>query len=163
MRVFSLALIGLFTAVSGFATFDATIPVVDMQDFYNPEKQEAFVEQVGEALREVGFFAVINPEIDMNVLDEAYSEAKSFFSLSREEKRKCLNLNIGGQRGYVESESAKGQALKDFKEFYHIGRELSDEELKELGYPKNIWPEERQLKEKSLKLFQSLEKASKGL
>ena len=163
MRGFFLTLIGLFMVVSNFASFDSTIPVVDMQDFYNPAKQEAFVNQVGEALRDVGFFAVVNPNIDMDILDKSYLEAKKFFSLSQEEKRKCLDPNIGGQRGYVESESAKGQPLKDFKEFYHIGRELGDDELKELGYAKNIWPEDGQLKEKSLKLFQSLEDASKGL
>lgn len=62
-----------------------------------------------------------------------------------------------GQRGYVLSESAKGEENKDFKEFLHIGRELSEAKLEEVqGYP-NLWPESMDLKEPMLALFEALE------
>ena len=50
----------------------------------------------------------------------------------------------GGQRGYVSfstSEKAKGEAVSDVKEYYMMGRELCDEDIKRLGLPKNVWPD----------------------
>ena len=48
------------------------------------------------------------------------------------------------QRGYTGKgkEHAKGRNTGDLKEFYHVGQELSASELKQEGYPSNIWPEE---------------------
>jgi hypothetical protein len=49
-------------------SFESTIPVVDLNDFYNPATKQAFVDQVAKALHEVGFFAVINPNIELATL-----------------------------------------------------------------------------------------------
>jgi len=138
--------------------FNATIPLVDMNDYHNPETRERFIKGVSDALREVGFFAVINTGVDEEALDSAYSTAENFYRLPYAIKSRYYNPAINGQRGYVPGESAKGQAESDFKEFYHVGREQTDDTSKHLGYAHNIWPEEINLKDPLVTLYQALEK-----
>ena len=152
-----LLILSLMVIQLGFA-FDSTIPVVDMQDYYNPETRDSFVQTVGNALKELGFFAVVNPGVDIEALDNAYNAAKAFFNQSLDAKFQCHDPEINGQRGYVPGESAKGQTFKDFKEFYHVGRELSGEELANINDEKNIWPETMNLKDPTNTLFKALEK-----
>jgi len=110
------------------AGFESTIPVVDMDDFYCSATKQAFVDQVAKACHEVGFFAVVHPNIEERVLLEAYDASKEFFSRALEEKEKIFDPSLNGQRGYVPSEIAQGHKQKDFKEFLHVGR------------TKNLWP-----------------------
>jgi isopenicillin N synthase-like dioxygenase len=149
-----LALFGILITAPGHTetTFDSTIPVVDINDFYQPETHDQFVAQIASALKEVGFFAVINSGVDGQTLDKAYEAAQQFFQLDMETKLLSHNPNANGQRGYIPGESAKGSAFGDFKEFYHVGREgvaLCD-------YP-NIWPDHYPLKEPLNTLFDALE------
>ncbi len=68
---------------------------------------------------------------------------------------------IAGQRGYIGKgkEHAKGRNTGDLKEFYHIGQELSDSDLKKEGYPGNVWPKEvEELKSVGVDVYQALEK-----
>lgn len=90
------------------------------------------------ALVDVGFFALTGAGVDCDTLSEAYDSAERFFSLSIDEKR--ISPDTDGQRGYILSESALGEAKKDHKEFYHIGREFSEKELKKMRFGKNCWP-----------------------
>lgn len=53
------------------SSFDTTIPVVDMEEYLNPATKEKFLSELDSALREVGFFAVINTGVDAKLLDEA--------------------------------------------------------------------------------------------
>jgi isopenicillin N synthase-like dioxygenase len=131
---------------------NSAIPVVDLNDFYNPEKHDQFVADVANALKEVGFFAVVNSNVDPQILESAYARAKEFFSLDDETKMSLYNPALNGERGYMPGESAKGQTVGDFKEFLHIGREGSNSE----GSP-NIWPEEFDLKEPLCALYEALE------
>lgn len=108
---------------------DPTIPVINMEDFFNPEKHKTFVDELAHAFRTVGFVAVRNPGVDIAKLDAAYKAATDFFNLDLEAKKKVYNPELSGQRGYVLSEIAKGCTEKDAKEFYHIGRQ------------NNLWPE----------------------
>lgn len=150
-------MIGAITTLSPLqaeenSPFDATIPVVDLNDFYKAETRDLFIAQVCQALHEVGFFAVINTRIDPQVLDEAYAAAHDFFNLDFETKLRAYFPQVNGQRGYIPGESAKGSSFGDFKEFYHVGRETS--EL--CDYP-NIWPQEFALKEPMNALYTALE------
>src|SRR5574339_304542 len=66
-----------------------------------------------------------------------------------------------GQRGYTGKgkEHAKGRNTGDLKEFYHIGQELSPEELLKENYPANIWPDEiPELKQTGVDAYRMLEK-----
>ena len=131
--------------------FHATIPVVDLNDFksYDQKTRQKFIDELGKALQEVGFVAVLNPGVNQKVLDEGYKSIEKFFNLSKKEKMALNAPHLGGQRGYSPGESAKGESTGDFKEFFHVGSELSD-----LG---NIWPESMDLKNPLSELFKELQ------
>ncbi len=69
---------------------DIRIPVVDMHDFYNPEKQEEFINTLYKALTEIGFFAVRNTGVDREVIKRAYDQAETFFQRDAEYKAKSF-------------------------------------------------------------------------
>lgn len=137
---------------------DIRIPVVDMQDFYNPEKQEQFINTLYGTLTEIGFFAVKNTGVDREVMRKAYAQAETFFKKDAEFKAKSFAPEHRAQRGFVPGETAKGNRAKDIKEFYHIGRELPEDELKQLGLYPNVWPQQEGFKDAMMTLYRELEK-----
>lgn len=155
-KIFCLSMY-LLMAVRVIA-FDPTIPVLDLRDYQQEQSRPAFLENLKAAMRDVGFFALIGTGVDRQVLDDAYQSAKEFFYLNLEAKLACQRLEMNGQRGYVLSESAKGEKLKDYKEFYHIGREMSDDMREIYGYYPNIWPKDLPFfKTSQVKLYSALE------
>ncbi len=130
-------------------SLDIRIPVVDMRDFYDGNKRDQFLDTLYEALTQVGFFAVRHTGVNRDVIREAYAQSEVFFKQSQIYKEKCFVEGSKGQRGFVASEIAKGNQHKDRKEFYHIGREL--------GTPKNVWPDQPGYKEAMVRLYEELE------
>lgn len=130
LRLFIASLLCLFCVTSKAISseYHSSIPVVDMNEFFNPETKQKFVDEVAQALHEVGFFAVINANTNPEALDGGYRACFDFFNSPIELKDEIYKPELNGQRGYVHSEIAQGQDRKDFKEFLHIG--LKD----------NIWP-----------------------
>ncbi|MCH9611138.1 MAG: Validamycin A dioxygenase [Chlamydiales bacterium] len=124
--LFSLSLL-----LSSLFAFDATIPVLHLPDYYDESKRAQFLEQLEEACCEVGFFAITGTGVDPDMLELAYSDTATFFKLQFEEKLDYQAKD--GQRGYVVTETAKGEANPDFKEYYHIGRDVG-------GFYENVWP-----------------------
>lgn len=122
-----------------------TIPVVDLAEFHNPATKEKFVKEVAKALHEVGFFGVINPDIDVATLNNAYSSSVEFFSSPLELKDTLCAPHLNGQRGYVRTEIAQGNNVLDFKEFCHIGKK------------NNLWPFWMDFKTPMEKLVASLD------
>jgi isopenicillin N synthase-like dioxygenase len=145
------------SALQNNIVLDSSIPVLDMRDYQNLERRPIFMEKLSNALKEVGFFAILHPGVDPKILDLAYDRAKEFFQLDQVTKRKIFHPELNGQRGYIPGESAKGASIGDFKEFLHIGRELPEIDLARLGMLRNIWPEEVSLKEPLTSLYTSLE------
>jgi isopenicillin N synthase-like dioxygenase len=139
------------------AGFDATIPVLDMDEYFNPETKQAFVKKLYDALKNVGFFAVVNSGVDVQILDRGYQACFDFFALPQATKMALFDPAASGQRGYVPGESPKGQSRRDFKEFYHVGRELDEQQQTRLNFWKNIWPQEFNLKDPLFALFKALE------
>lgn len=127
---------------------DIRIPVVDMRDFYSPDKREQFIQTLYEALTKVGFFAVRHTGVDRHVIREAYDQTETFFKQCSCYKEQCFIQESKGQRGFVPGEVAKGARLKDYKEFYHIGREN--------GFPRNVWPDQPGFKEAMNTLYNEL-------
>jgi isopenicillin N synthase-like dioxygenase len=134
-----------------------------MHDFFNPHTRDAFVSQLAGALHEMGFVAVVNPGIDSDVLDRGYAAAEAYFRLDLDTKMQICDPSNNGQRGYVPGEQAKGHAMGDFKEFLHIGKELTPEQQSRLGYFRNIWPADFDLKTPMMALLQELEKHAEPL
>lgn len=125
---------------------EQTIPVIDLGDFISgeAERRECFVQRAGEALENLGFFAVENHGVDAQLVKDAYGAARKFFELDESARRAHEDPVLKGQRGYTSfgREHAKDSAAPDLKEFWHVGRELDpDHDLYDV-YPKNIWPSE---------------------
>lgn len=76
---------------------------------------------VREALRE-GFFLVRNP-IPAGLLDDAYDLLTALFSLSMEDKARCVVPGSNGQSGYTPPgvETAEKSRVPDWKELFHWG------------------------------------------
>lgn len=126
-----------------FASIDPTIPVIDLHDYYSTDKHQLFIDGLRDAMQTVGFVAVVNSKVDPQILNMAYDAAQNFYSQPIAEKMLCNNPSVNGQRGYIQSETAKGQKLKDYKEFYHITREYPEATCKQYNYLPNIWPSDQ--------------------
>ncbi|OGN64813.1 MAG: hypothetical protein A3E80_04960 [Chlamydiae bacterium RIFCSPHIGHO2_12_FULL_49_9] len=165
MNIFFLFKLPLLLASTPIAEdpLDIRIPVVDLQDYTDPAKHDAFIDTLFDAMKTVGFFAVRNTGVDQTVIEEAYAEAKTFFKQDAAFKKESFVKELNGQRGYVPSERAKGQKAKDIKEFYHIGRELPDPERERLGILPNVWPSQPRFKSSMTTLYRELERHSATL
>lgn len=121
--------------------FTQTIPVLDLHQFHRGEaSRQTFVTQVGHALEEVGFFAIVNHGVDTDLIQQAYQVAQDFFALPDEVKRRYEVPNLHGQRGFTAfgREHAKNHPVPDLKEFWHVGRELPVDHPQRSRYPANV-------------------------
>jgi len=146
----------MLVSMGASAKFDATIPVLDMNDYYSESRHQKFINGLSQAMQTVGFVAVINSRVDKKILDEAYEESKKFYSEPVESKMLYHDPKLNGQRGYVQGETAKGKNNKDYKEFYHIARDYPEDVIKEFNYPLNIWPNNYKFKVAMQKLISEL-------
>jgi len=115
-----------------------TIPVLSLQQFLRGTlaQQNAFVQQLGEALGTIGFFALINHGIKPTLIQDAYEIAEAVFTLPTSVKQQYEDRTLQGQRGFTAfgREHAKDSPYPDLKEFWHIGPEHT--------FPANLWPAE---------------------
>lgn len=152
MRFIAKFLVFISLASFGYTeeSLDLRIPVVDMRDFYDQEKEEQFLETLYDAMSKVGFFAVRNTGVNNAVIREGYSQAEIFFKQDKEYKNLSFVKESKGQRGFVPGEIAKGNQIKDRKEFYHIGRENQ--------FAPNIWPDQPGFKTALVSLYNELDR-----
>jgi len=139
------------------------VPVVDLQDYINPETRPTFIQKFGDAIRFFGFVRVTGHNVTSRITEPAYQSAQDFFALSREEKEKYVVIGGAGQRGYTPycAESAKDSDVPDLKEFWHVGRELPSEDPLSEEYSDNIWPKEvAGFQDDMLELYDALEDCS---
>jgi isopenicillin N synthase-like dioxygenase len=139
------------------------IPSLDLSDLIGQDyrKKVEFVEKLGNAYNNIGFVAIKNHFLTPAMQDGIYADIQSFFALPDDIKKKYERDEIAGQRGYTGKgkEHAKGRNTGDLKEFYHIGQELSPEDLAIENYPENIWPEEVPgFKKSTIAAYRALEK-----
>ncbi|HIK17566.1 MAG TPA: isopenicillin N synthase family oxygenase [Leptolyngbyaceae cyanobacterium M33_DOE_097] len=120
-------------------TLTHTIPVLDLEDFQTG-RRDRFVEQVGQALETIGFFALVNHGVDAGLIQRAYQAAADFFQLPESVKRRYEDPALNGQRGFVHfgKEHAKDNPYPDLKEFWHVGRSFGEAEV--ALYPPNLVP-----------------------
>lgn len=139
---------------------EQTIPVVNLSDFDDPERREAFVQRLGDALREFGFAAVEGHGVPSEVIHQNYRLFERLFALPEEVKRRYEFPERGRERGYTSFgvEHAKQSAKPDLKEFWHYGRD------DESGRLANAWPEELpELRGNANELFTTMEAAAMKL
>ena len=120
------------------------IPTLDLSEFLtgDKEKKQNFVNQLGLAFESIGFVAITNHGYLQENQEELYASIKEFYQLSDEVKLQYDGSRTGGQRGYTGKgkEHAAGRNVGDLKEFYHIGKYITESESDH--YQKNIFPKE---------------------
>ncbi|MBW4419103.1 MAG: isopenicillin N synthase family oxygenase [Myxacorys californica WJT36-NPBG1] len=104
-----------------------SIPVVSLKDFLSDahSDQQAFVSTIGNALEDIGFFAIVDHGINADLIRTAYQVAQTFFELPEPVKLQYEDPKLNGQRGFTRfgREHAKDHPVPDLKEFWHVGRE----------------------------------------
>ena len=125
-------------------TTEQSIPVVNLEDFLSDDtvKRDAFVQVLGKALTDLGFFAVTHHGVDSQLIKRCYGLCEAFFTQPDEVKCKSERPELKGQRGFTSfgRESAKDAKAADLKEYFHVGRELDDRHPELSKYGPNIWP-----------------------
>ena len=87
---------------------------------------EGFAAGLGASFERYGFAVIEGHGLPPDLLAAADADARAFFALPEQVKRRYLVPGGGGQRGYTpfRVETAKDAAHPDLKEFWHVGREL---------------------------------------
>jgi len=118
------------------------VPVVDLAKFTDgsAEEKSDFIKNLGKAFHEIGFVAVKNHGIPQQLIDDFYTNAKSFFGLDTATKRSYEVPGLAGQRGYTSfgKEHAKQSEVADLKEFFQIGQTVRDDDPIKSQYPDNV-------------------------
>ena len=119
-----------------------SIPTLDLREYAEGDaaSREAFVQKMGEAFEDIGFFALSGHGIPLDDITRAYDVSETFFNM--DDSTKMRWNQDGNQRGYVPFgiEHAKDNPAPDLKEFWQTGRTLPDGHALKLEYPTNIWP-----------------------
>ena len=144
------------------------IPVVDLADFLagDPQRKQAFVQQLGKAYEEVGFVAVKNHGIPEELIADLYKYVQQFFSLPADAKKKYEVPGLAGQRGYTSfgKEHAKGSDAPDLKEFFQYGQIVEDNDPVKTEYPENVQVSDiAQFNPVFQKAYRAFEKSGKSL
>lgn len=124
---------------------------------------DRLAELLGQSFGEYGFAIVEDHGIDADIIARADAAMRAFFALPDEVKRQYHKAGGGGARGYTPfgTERAKGAAVHDLKEFWHVGRELAAGDPLEAFMAPNIWPAEvADFKAASLALFDAFDAAA---
>ncbi len=147
---------------------DRAIPLVDLDKFVNGNAEErlAFAKKLGNAFHDVGFVGVINHGVPKELVDGFYSNAKKFFAMDVDTKKKYEIVELAGQRGYTSfgREKAKQAQVADLKEFYQFGQEVTDGDPIKSEYPDNIYVDETpEFTDLGRNLYESFEKSGAHL
>ncbi|HEY4070778.1 MAG TPA: 2-oxoglutarate and iron-dependent oxygenase domain-containing protein [Sphingomicrobium sp.] len=105
---------------------------------------QSFAEMLGRSFEDYGFAIIADHGIPDELIHRAEKNAKAFFALPEEVKRKYQVAGGGGARGYTPFgiETAKGARAHDLKEFWHVGRDLPEGHRFRDHMPDNLWPSE---------------------
>lgn len=126
----------------------ATLPVLNLAAYRaGGDARQRFVTRLGQALEDIGFFAIEGHDVEPALLERAYVEARTFFTRPQSQKAALEVPGVGGQRGYTPfgREHAKDQAAPDLKEFFQVGRvDVPPNHSVHAAYGPNVWPDAHQ-------------------
>lgn len=84
-------------------------------DFQAPDADQQFVK----SLHEIGFAVLENHPLDMDLVNQIYAEWREFFATDDKFNYVVNKETQDGYFSFQNAESAKGEALQDFKEYFH--------------------------------------------
>lgn len=125
------------------------------------DERAEFISEFFNGLKDYGFIVLKDHPISDELLNRAYSLVQKFYQLPVETKNQYALKEAGFQRGYTPfgQEHAKNAPVKDLKEFWHVGRELTPGHRYESNYPKNVWPTEvPEFREVMSKIYSELDR-----
>jgi isopenicillin N synthase-like dioxygenase len=137
-----------------------TVPSVSLTK--SDSDPEGFAQAIGRSFERFGFAVVADHGIPADLVKRAEAASKAFFALSVDVKRQYLVPGGGGARGYTAFgvETAKGEAIPDLKEFWHVGRDLPEGHQFSDEMGPNVWPAEvPEFRAVYAELFAALDKA----
>lgn len=139
-----------------------TIPVLSLREFSHgtPAQRAAFVQGLGDALVDIGFFALTDHGLNDSQIADAYAQAKALFDLPLDIRQHYEIAELRGQRGYTSfgREHAKDSEAPDLKEFWHVGRDLAGLARPGAVPYDNLWPSELpQFRQAMSQLFAGLD------
>lgn len=113
-----------------------TIPIVNYSDLVGPRGgvRDQAIAHLGTALQNVGFFILDRSPLSSALLQQAYQVATQFFELPESTKAQYQEPGKGGFTAFAQ-EQAKGYAVPDLKEFWHVN-------AYSLGHADAPWPQE---------------------
>ena len=101
-----------------------SIPSIDFRlaTSSSEDERQRFVQEVGDALKDIGFFALTHHGIPRSLVDATYEQCDAFFDLDEATKRTYLQPDIGHQRGYTAFgvEHAKDNPAPDPVSYTHL-------------------------------------------
>jgi isopenicillin N synthase-like dioxygenase len=145
-----------------------TIPTVDLSDFLSGDasRKLQFVQAIGTAYQNVGFVAIQNHGIDLDLVKNFYEAVKDFFHLPLSIKEKYEIPGLAGQRGYTSfgKEHAKHSKAGDLKEFWQIGQYVDKGDALHDAYPDNVYITEiPAFNELGKRLYKNFEKSGAAI
>ena len=106
-----------------------SIPVLNLQDYLSDAeaRKNKFVQGLGEALVDIGFFSLTGHGIDLDHIDKAYAMLKSSFlsQIKRKPNMKIKTVQAAWAHP-IWYRSSKGNP-PDLKEFWQTGRTLDED------------------------------------
>lgn len=115
---------------------------IDAVDFRRWSSDPAgFAHDLGASFERFGFAVVAHHGLSQALIDRCLGDFKGFFAWPVEAKMRYHVPGSGGARGYTPFgvEAAKGAAMHDLKEFWHVGRELPAGHRYRRYMPDNLW------------------------
>lgn len=119
-----------------------------------PKQKEEFARALKNSLIEYGFVILKNQDIvSPELLSDAYSVMQDFYAQST--AKKC-EYNGNGYTPFG-TENAKGNAVPDLKEFWHVGQPNIPKGESAKHYRENVWPDFPKFKDTFSALYAGLE------
>lgn len=122
------------------------VPTLSLGSYLHGSENDKvrFIDQLFHGMKDYGFIILKDHQVSVELLSQAYQLLEKLFALPESTKLSYISELGGGQRGYTAfgKENAKDSPVKDLKEFWHVGREVSADHPFSKYYPKNIWPTE---------------------
>ena len=93
------------------------------------ENPQEFAQKLGENHKRTGFCGINDHPISESLVNQSLEIFSEFFERSEEFKMQYFKKDLGGARGYTpyKIETPKGGNHADLKEFWQVGRDLSED------------------------------------
>lgn len=100
------------------------LPVLDLAQLDAPrERRQAFLDDLRQAARDVGFFYLTGHGIDSRLLSQVQEQARAFFALSEADKAAVDMIHSPHFRGYTRAASEITRGRPDLREQFDLGAE----------------------------------------